>query len=126
MNLNIQTNKNLLYNFLLKATLLFQIKRKTMICFSQIVDIALPQHLVFYFFLIIFKSIIRLCKLPSLFGQLILLNFKNYIIRYNFFSGFLFFEFGSKVGRTITHIQHTYIHNIFTYSTNYFFDFIFF
>jgi hypothetical protein len=50
MNLNIQTNKNLLYNFLLKATLLFQIKRKTMICFSQIVDIALPQHLVFYFF----------------------------------------------------------------------------
>ena len=115
MNLNIQTNKNLLYNFLLKATLLFQIKRKTMICFSQIVDIALPQHLAFYFF-IIFKSIIRLCKLPSLFGQLILLkNFKNYIIRYNFF---LVFYFLSSVVRQVGQL-HTYIHNIFTYSTNY-------
>ena len=51
---------------------------------------------------------------------------KLYIIRYNFFSGFLFFEFGSKVGRTITHIQHIYIHNIFTYSTNYFFRFYIF
>jgi len=42
MNLNIQTNKNFLYKFLLKATLVFQIKTKTMICFSQIVNIALP------------------------------------------------------------------------------------